>query len=88
MTCNDCIHDKVCSKPYYGNNIACNNVEELCENFKNKADFEEVVRCEKCVDYLYDTLYCKKNNIGYCDRDGAIKQKNHFCSYGERKDAE
>jgi uncharacterized protein YcfL len=51
-----------------------------------KADIEEVVRCEKCVDYLYDTPYCKKNNIGYCDRDGAIKQKNHFCSYGERKE--
>lgn len=58
------------------------------ESLKNEptADVVEVVRCEKCVDYLYDTPYCKKKNIGYCDRDGAIKQKNHFCSYGERKE--
>ena len=49
------------------------------------ADVVEVVRCEKCIDYLYDTPYCKKHNIGYCDRDGAIKQKNHFCGFGERR---
>ena len=49
------------------------------------ADVAEVVRCEKCIDYLSDTPYCKKHNIGYCDRDGAIKQKNHFCGFGERR---
>ena len=52
MTCYACIHDKVCSKPYCGNDIACNNVEELCENFKNKADFVEVsCRCGDCKNY-------------------------------------
>ena len=36
MTCNDCIHYDVCPKPYYGEKLCCNDVEERCENFKNK----------------------------------------------------
>jgi hypothetical protein len=42
MTCKDCIHFDVCTKPYYGETLACNDVNERCVNFKNKADYEEV----------------------------------------------
>ena len=50
------------------------------------ADVVEVVRCKDCVDYKCDTPYCQKHSKGYCDRDGAIKQREHYCAYGERKD--
>ena len=45
-TCRDCFSFGDClnyeSTPYYGLYAACNNVQELCKNFKNKADFVEV----------------------------------------------
>lgn len=42
MTCKNCYHYEVCSKKdgttdYYGKEIACSNVDELCEYFKNKS---------------------------------------------------
>jgi len=69
MTCRNCISFAECleyeSTPYYGLDAACNNVEQLCENFKNKADFVEVVRCEKCT---HKVDYCGRiiNEIIFC----------------------
>ena len=88
MTCRVCIHEKVCSKPYYGNDIACNNVEELCENFKNKADFVEVVRCVECKYCLKRT--CPTTGVevfgcGYGTTAFGVHSA-HYCSYGERRD--
>ena len=48
MTCKDCIGYEFCSigrdegTVFYGKDIACNDVEDLCRCFKNKADFVEV----------------------------------------------
>ena len=49
-------------------------------------DAVEVVRCEDCKYYLTDTLYCQEHKTGYCTMDDVIKDKTHFCSYGERRD--
>ena len=51
------------------------------------ADVLEVVRCKDCEHYFCDTPYCKKHKVGYCAFDEIVKDKNHFCSYGERKEA-
>lgn len=51
------------------------------------ADVVEVVRCKDCEHYFCDTPYCKKHKVGYCAFDEIVKDKNHFCSYGERKEA-
>ena len=51
------------------------------------ADVLEVVRCKDCEHYFCNTPYCKKHKVGYCAFDEIVKDKNHFCSYGERKEA-
>ena len=91
-TCKDCINFADClnyeSTPYYGLDACCNNVEERCEDFKNKADYVEVVRCKNCK-YLTvhnsPTLYayCKKEHIRF--EPFQKDTRTHFCSYGERK---
>jgi hypothetical protein len=67
--------------PYYGLDAACNNVEQLCENFKNKADFVEVVRCNDCVYSNEDGTIC---HYGV----GRGVKPEHFCGYGERREEE
>ena len=47
MTCRKCIHFVVCSKDeqtrYYGMEIACDNVEELCQHFQDKSALEKQI---------------------------------------------
>ncbi len=85
MTCKDCIFRVMCYKhEHYGYGYEYN--EEPCEMFKNKADFVEVVRCERC-DYKDD---CARQMV-HTTRDYVLEQnistynKVDFCSYGERK---
>ena len=53
---------------------------------RQAVDAVEVVRCADCVNYRRDTDYCQKHNKGYCSHDAAIKPKDHYCGYGERKE--
>ena len=77
MSCKDCIHYQMCHSI---------DINAPCAAFKNKADFVEVVRCERCK-------YCKAiinrdgNGCVYCDRTFAKfdVDPTDFCSYGERK---
>jgi|GEM_PF-6413087 len=50
--------------------------------FKNKADFVEVVRCEKCKRWIYmaDKKRC------YCELHHYRTNRDDFCSYGKRND--
>ena len=83
MKCKDCIHHNVC--------IWENELEEEsnkhCSDFKNKADFVEVVRCSQCK-YKDDCA----GRMVHTTRDYVLEQnistynKVDFCSYGERKD--
>ena len=89
--CKDCIFDGVCRFVFDGYLLAS---YEYCRHFKNKADFAEVVRCEKCR-YFFDN-HCNhpKNKVSYkvpdfgqhySYQEGTSVALNHFCSYGERK---
>lgn len=49
------------------------------------ADVVEVVRCKDCKHLKNDTKYCKTHNKYYCELEDTIKEKNHYCAYGERK---
>lgn len=98
MTCKDCIHYEACKGTYYevkeqGEFDGEMYAECGCDDFKNKADFVEVVRCRDCKHWLkkvFDPI--SKRHIGSCD----CKQWQNdyfwyktcdtdFCSYGERK---
>lgn len=51
--CKDCLGFEFCldrlgTTKYYDNAIAANNVEELCQKFKDRNRFIEVVRCKDC----------------------------------------
>ena len=85
--CEDCIHFETCSnwnKKFIDLRI---KRQSICGNFKNKADFVEVVKCEKC-DYKDD---CARQMV-HTTRDYVLEQnistynKVDFCSCGERKD--
>ena len=85
MTCKDCIHYDVCH--YHIDEETDMTITE-CGRFINKADFVEVVRCEKCswaTERKEDNELFKyqcRNTIA-C---GKPRRENDFCSYGERKD--
>jgi hypothetical protein len=82
--CGDCIHFEVCSvwnKKFIALRI---KRQSVCEHFKNKADFVEVVRCEKCKHYgLYEHI---EDFDGKCTLSGIEFDKDFHCSYGERSD--
>lgn len=83
--CEKCIHREVC------NIRNCHDEDDeraltYCADFKNKADFVEVVRCRECkhceivIDQFdNDWYFCKKT------RNNAEVKPDDFCSYGERK---
>ena len=78
MTCKDCIHYKVCQ--YHIDEETEMSVNE-CDDFKNKADFVEVVRCGKCKWYIGGRMQCGHPFVLFSDR----LMTTQFCSYGERK---
>ncbi len=78
--CGHCIHFERCSvwhKEFIGKPL---KVESLCEYFKNKADFVEVVRCKDCANILH------KNDISVvCKILGKVMITEDYCSYGAKK---
>lgn len=81
-TCKDCIcYDILCQHTLQGDEL------KLCEHFKNKEDYVEVVRCEKC-EYKDDCA----GQMVHTTRDYVLEQnistynKVDFCSYGKRKE--
>ena len=75
MTCYECMHINVC-KAYEPEDADC-----ICNQFKNKADFVEVVRCVDCKHLcrVHSCVY-RVDGIGYKN-----VSPDDFCSYGERK---
>ena len=93
MTCKDCVHEMLCLDNgtlftrFTMTGQKAENVETNCpfKNFKNKADFVEVVRCKECkYSRKQDKVFgitdykCVKHNI-------SCLSPYDFCSYGERK---
>ena len=88
MTCKECVHFDICDSWY--KDIEAQGLvvgemsQQICEDFKNKADFIEVVRCKDCKYYEIHKPYVTLN----CERDGKLipMKPDDFCSYGERKE--
>lgn len=78
-TCKDCIYYEFCEYCPF-NDI---NIEKKCEDFKNKANVVEVVRCKECKNAMSpDKHSC------YCAKFEEFVLLNDFCSYGERRGKE
>ena len=72
MSCYDCVHLNVC-KAYEPEEVDC-----ICNQFKNKADFVEVVRCDNC--YLQGGCIVE-DTFNTARMSDSMK----FCAVGKRK---
>lgn len=91
MTCRCCIHFDVCSKggktQYYGRVIACNDVEERCNLFKNKADVVEVRHGEWIPNqYFKGHYYCSECTRHIEERSGNPSINFPYCHCGAKMD--
>ena len=93
MTCKDCVHHDLCFDNgtlflRYAKGIDKENAETKCpfDNFKNKADFVEVVECCKCK-YAVFNKHCSAYSCKRRDYFSEFVRPTDFCSYGERRDA-
>ena len=94
MTCNDCIHERVCDAlikkglPYADGKLPA---EAFCMAFKNKTDYVEVVRCGKCkhggVSVFSKTVDGEEGTACYCTIKNKVTEKDSYCPSGERSDA-
>ena len=87
MNCkNDCLHYNVCN--YHIDEETPFSVTE-CNNFKNKADFVEVVRCKKCKYGDVSTISNSKDGqeeiACYCTLKNRVTDLDSYCPSGERK---
>ncbi len=82
-TCKDCIHYEICEimSAQYGISKVPSS---QCGFYKATADVVEVVRCKDCVPWggvTYGQM-CRK----YSGSDTKVcTEKDHYCSYGERR---
>ena len=88
MTCkDDCIHYNVCN--YHIDEETPFEVTE-CNDFKNKADFVEVVRCQKCkhgeVAVFSKTVDGEERKACYCNIKSKVTDVDWYCPSGERRD--
>lgn len=84
-TCKDCLHFNDClsygKTRYYGENSACNDVQERCQYFKNKENFVEVCRCKDCLYFEYIV-----GSYGICEHWHTNSQDIfdlNYCGYAE-----
>lgn len=98
MTCKDCVHYEVCKDDFESGYLFEDNngnyFTDDCDNFKNKADFVEVVRCGRCK-YSRELNKNKspekyyKNCCVVCECEDIVGDEpmiyhnEHFCGKGE-----
>jgi len=88
MTCRECIHHLMCAvyAPNFDDVLANG---ETCSEFKNEANFVEVVRCKDCL-YCEEYHYEEEGENPYiklkCKWSNYSRQYNDYCSLGEKKD--
>lgn len=97
--CENCIHYEVCShqsrmwedEGYRTDFNTRDDAEKICEQFKDKSLFVEIVRCKDCkywkclsldpiIANLWGECYRPIGDYSCCETS-----ENDFCSYAERK---
>ena len=92
MKCRDCVHYELCveQEAILGEKTIdeIKGVEKLCEYFKPKSHFVEVVRCKDCarVDHCFPIASYNEEPIEgwYCERHKEWMNPGDYCSDGER----
>lgn len=92
MTCKDCIHKRLCVVKAFPDMFENTKWDkERCDQFKNKADFVEVVRCKDCEHWkriAFDNIFECDFGICHnpCDETEKETIERDYCSYGKRKE--
>ena len=84
MTCKECIcYDILCKDTLQDDEL------QLCDQFKNKADFVEVVRCKNCihgeVSIIARTKDGKETWGCYCNAKKVVTDVDSYCPMGEKR---
>lgn len=86
-TCKDCVHYDVCKykdeKVSLG--ITVKETMHNCKDFKNKADFVEVVRCGECKHKGWIQEPCHGKTVDFCRIHEICIEKTDFCRYGDKE---
>ena len=82
MTCKDCLHYGIC----LWTQVDAQH-KKICKDFKNKAYFVEVVRCEKCK--YGDVSVFSKTKDGediacYCNLKKVVTNVDSYCPSGRK----
>lgn len=87
MTCKDCVHGHVCvHAKELGYDKSEKPIEIKCDDFENKSDFVNVVRCKDCkhcekiIDQFDNDWYFCKETV-----NKAEVKSDDYCSRGERR---
>lgn len=79
-TCRDCALFNNCEEPYTESEIkeyTTGDIRTLCKLFEDIGDYEKVIKCKDCTQYLERSGRCWR----MCFPMGA----DDYCSKGERK---
>lgn len=86
MSCKDCLHFIVCERA----NFIFDDIEKQvqCKYYKSKANFVEVVRCEKCL-YGDVSIHSKAKDgqevvACYCTIKNKVTDVDYYCPSGKR----
>ena len=67
----------------------CIEVDDSVPNVATAVDFVEVVRCKDCMHHDdCICVVCEEENTVVCKKMSRHFPKEHFCSYGERSEAQ
>ena len=77
--CKDCLSYKVCYAVGRMTERA-----ETCTQYKNKADYVEVVHCGKCKHWIKNSTL-PTDTSGLCCYHRIDTDEKDFCNYGKRK---
>ena len=85
MTCKDCIHKRLCVIKAFPDMFENTKWDKKhCDQFKNKANFVEVVRCRDCkYRILWDDGMGGQKN--FCELFYRGVADDEYCSFGKRK---
>lgn len=90
--CTECLHWDACLYLFKivldrEPNLKGSRAEEKCPNFKYRTEYEKVVRCKDCKNFIQPTE--SDGTYGHCDLEGEtmiIWRACDFCSSGERRE--
>ena len=87
-TCKDCVHFGVCYLiEHYGADPTEDGMEHECQDFKDRNEYKEVVRCKDCVYWAggENTIEAYGKTWSGCKYTEKWRAEDDYCSCGERR---